>query len=153
MIWYSATLSLIIYSGLLVFYLLRRRRMCYDLDQVSWNKFQLIGEVFLTGYVFHYIPYFFVERTLFLHHYIPAFTFKLLLMAALIEHIYFILRYTLKVKLLVKLFIAFIMIWLLGVLYVFKKFTVLNYGTTELTTNDILNLRWKDTWDFIVHKS
>lgn len=39
------------------------------------------------------------------------------------------------------------------VLYVFKIFTVLSYGMTELTTNDIMNLRWKESWDFIVHKN
>jgi hypothetical protein len=54
----------------------------------SWYKFVVVGEVLLLGYLFHYLPYFFVERTLFLHHYLPAFTFKVLLMAALVEHLH-----------------------------------------------------------------
>lgn len=152
-IWYTATISLIIYCALLVFYLLRRRRLCYDLDQKSWNKFLLIGEVFLTGYLFHYIPYFFVERTLFLHHYLPAFTFKVLLMTALLEHLHYLLKYILKLRFIANVFVFGILVWLMFVLHVFKKFSVLSYGTTDLSTNDILSLRWKDTWDFIVHKS
>ncbi|KAI4464671.1 dolichyl-phosphate-mannose--protein mannosyltransferase [Holotrichia oblita] len=32
-------------------------------------------------------------------------------------------------------------------------FSVLSYGTIPLTTQDIINLRWKDTWDFIIHKN
>lgn len=43
-------------------------------------------------------------------------------------------------------------IWILSVMYVFKKFIVFSYGTTALTSKDIFKLRWKDTWDFIIHK-
>lgn len=103
--------------------------------------------------MFHFIPYFFVERTLFLHHYLPAFTFKTLLLAALIEHIYLTISDIFKIKFLKYIFIVFIFLWLCCIFYVFTKFIVLCYGTTPLTTNDIIDLRWKDTWDFIVHKN
>lgn len=152
-IWYTATASLMLYCVLLTYYLLRRRRNCFDLDSASWNKFMLIGEVFLVGYIMHYLPYFFVERTLFLHHYLPAFTYKILLTAALIEHLHFVISKVLKYKLLAKLYIVAVICWICTVLYVFKKFSVLCYGTTALSTSDILDLRWKDTWDFIVHKN
>lgn len=152
-IWYSATFSLVVYSCLLSFYLLRRRRLCYDLDEENWHKFQQIGEIFLTGYLFHYLPYFFVERTLFLHHYLPAFVFKTLLMAALIEHIYVVLRDFLKVKVIAYLYVLLLIVWVGIVFYTFRKFCVLSYGTTPLTTTDVVNLRWKDSWDFIVHKT
>ena len=56
-----------------------------------WSHFVQIGEVLFAGFLFHYLPYFFVERTLFLHHYLPAFMFKVLLIAALIEHVYYII--------------------------------------------------------------
>ncbi|KAJ8982025.1 hypothetical protein NQ317_007735 [Molorchus minor] len=131
-IWYSATFGLLLYSVLLVFYLLRRRRLCYDLDEKNWNQFKLVGQVFLTGYLFHYLPYFFIERTLFLHHYIPAFVFKTLLLAALMEHVYVILSDVFKLRLVS---------------------SVINYGMTDLKTSTIINLRWKDTWDFIIHKN
>ncbi|KAK4878938.1 hypothetical protein RN001_007084 [Aquatica leii] len=149
-IWYSATLSLVIYSTLLTFYLLRRRRLCYDLDEANWQKFRFLGEVFLTGYLFHYLPYFFVERTLFLHHYLGAFCFKVFLMAGLIEHIYIILRHR---RVVAYLFIILLLIWLAVILKVFIQFTVLSYGTVELGKSDIIRLRWKDSWDFILHKN
>lgn len=136
-----------------MFYLLRRRRLCYDLDEKHWEKFQLIGEVFLLGYLFNYLPYFFVERSLFLHHYLPAFVYKVLLMVALFEHIYYVLRDVLHYRTITYLYLLTIGVWLGSVFYVFKKFLVLSYGMTELTMNDILDLRWKDTWDFIVHKN
>ncbi|GJQ85607.1 hypothetical protein Trydic_g20157 [Trypoxylus dichotomus] len=40
-IWYSATYCLLIYSLLLIFYLLRRRRLCYDIDEETWKAFRL----------------------------------------------------------------------------------------------------------------
>lgn len=152
-IWYSATISLLIYCSFLVFYLLRRRRLCFDLDEENWVKFRFLGEVFLAGYLFHYLPYFFVERTLFLHHYLPAFCFKVLLMTGLIEHLYFVLRDILKLRFIAYMFIILLLLWVGLVLNVFRRFTVLSYGTTQLTTTDIVTLRWKDTWDFIVHKN
>ncbi|RZC38372.1 protein O-mannosyltransferase 1 [Asbolus verrucosus] len=152
-LWYSGTFGLFVYSSMLIFYLLRRRRLCYDLDAKSWEQFLLIGETFLTGYLFHYLPYFFVERTLFLHHYLLAFTFKTLLLAALIEHIYSILNDVLKFKIIAYMFVMLVSLWVLVTFYVFQKFTVLCYGTTPLSTNDVVSLRWKDTWDFIIHKN
>lgn len=112
-----------------------------------------MGEVFFTGYLFHYLPYFFTERTLFLHHYLPAFAFKTLLLVGVLEHIYVVLKHVLKNSFLSKIFVIFLVFWLGFIIYVFNKFLVLSYGTSALTSNDIVNLRWKDTWDFIIHKN
>lgn len=90
MVWYSGTVCLVIYLSLLVFYTLRRRRMCFDITDQEWNKFCNIGRIFFAGYLLHYLPFIFIERTLFLHHYLPAFIFKLLLTAATIEHLYYL---------------------------------------------------------------
>lgn len=152
-IWYSSTIGILIYSLLLVFYLLRRRRQCYDLDPDKWEQFILIGEVFFAGYLFHYLPYFFVERTLFLYHYLPALSFKILLLAAILEHCYVIFKDILGSKILVNIYLLLILLWLGCIIYVFKRFSVLSYGMTELSTEHISDLKWKETWDFIVHKS
>lgn len=127
--------------------------MCYDLSEKQWEKYQLIGVVFLSGYLFNYLPYFFVEKSLFLHHYLPAFVFKVLLMAALIEHIYILIKDVLKLRLLTYLYIFFVLVWFGFVVYVFYKFSALSYGITDLKTSDIKSFRWKDSWDFIVHKN
>ncbi|XP_022902298.2 protein O-mannosyltransferase 1 [Onthophagus taurus] len=152
LIWYSSTISLFLYSSLLIFYLLRRRRKCYDIPEKMYENFVLVGEVFFVGYLFHFIPYFFVERTLFLHNYLPAFIFKVLLMAGLIEHLFTLFLTKIKVKFITEMFLFLLFLWTFGIFYVFNKFLILSYGLTPLTMNDIINLRWKDTWDFIVHK-
>lgn len=142
-----------LYTALLIFYILRRRRQCYDLSIKDWNHFTTIGEIFFIGYLFHYLPYFFSERTLFLHHYLPAFAFKTLLLVAVLEHVHTILKNVLKLQILARIFVFIILCWLGFIGFVFNKFLVLSYGMTDLTAGDIINLRWKDTWDFIVHKN
>lgn len=92
-IWYSGTISVIVYSALLIFYLIRRRRKCFDITEEEWEKFVNNAYVLLAGYFLHFLPYLFVERTLFLHHYLPAFIFKVLLTAATINHLYYLIRY------------------------------------------------------------
>ncbi|CAH1732010.1 unnamed protein product [Aphis gossypii] len=148
-VWYSSTLCLLLYLSFFAFYLLRQRRQIYDLSLDEWEQFKTIGEVLLVGYGLHYIPYFFIDRTLFLHHYLPALVFKILLCAAFLQH----LANIVKTKLIPRfIFHLSLCIWILSVMYVFKKFIVFSYGTTPLTSKEVFKLRWKDTWDFIIHK-
>ena len=42
----------------------------------TFQEFVTVGEVLFGGYLFHYAPFFFADRTLFLHHYLPAYVFK-----------------------------------------------------------------------------
>merc|ERR1712227_1079376 len=49
LVWYTASISLALYSASLVFYLLRRRRLCFDIDEEEFQKFCQAGEVLLVG--------------------------------------------------------------------------------------------------------
>ncbi|KAF9804116.1 hypothetical protein SFRURICE_020544 [Spodoptera frugiperda] len=150
--WYTGTICVVVYSALLALYAIRQRRACADLPPWALQKFYDGGCILFLGYWIHYLPYFFMDRTLFLHHYLPAYTFKILLLSFVIDHMYFILQSQEKTRPLTNIFIICIAAWLAYVVITFKKFSVLNYGNTNLTENDLLNLRWKDTWDFIIHK-
>lgn len=156
-IWYSGTYALIIYITLLAIYLLRRRRQCFDIDAETWARFCQCGEVLFGGYLIHFIPYFFVERSMFLHNYLPALVFKIMLLCFVIEHLYVIIRQWFRSQTLCLGYISAVMTWLAVVLFVFKRFSILSYGISEIdgrpiNADDILSLRWKDTWDFILHK-
>lgn len=131
--------------------MLRRRRLCYDINDHIWSKFILSGEIFLSGYLLHYIPYFFFERTLFLHHYLPAFVFKVLLLASILDHIHDLCKHFNK-GYIANIFKTVIVFWLLYIVYTYKYFSVLSYGITQLEPEDIMKLKWKDSWDFIMHK-
>ncbi|XP_051158347.1 protein O-mannosyltransferase 1 [Leptopilina boulardi] len=152
-VWYTGTIAVIVYSGLLIFYLMRRKRLCYDISEAEWNKFSTIGQVLLTGYLLHYLPFIFVERTLFLHHYLPAFMYKTLLTVGTIDHIYSLLRIHFKRRHFWSIFKLFTIFWIGFIVFVFRKFASLSYGMTPLSAKEILKLRWSDTWDFIIHKT
>lgn len=137
---------------MLIFYLLRQRRLCFDLSPVDWNQFLFAGEIFLTGYLIHYVPYFLLERTLFLHNYMPALMYKILLLCFVIEHIDIILTSVLHAHNWTIIYRACVLSWLSLVFIIFWKFSALSYGMTKLTASDVVALRWKDTWDFILHK-
>lgn len=149
-IWYTGAACIFLYCILWTVYLLRRHRQCYDLSPDVWSHFIEIGEVLFAGFLFHYLPYFFVERTLFLHHYLPAFMFKVLLTAAFIEHVYYMLSGIRRVASAV--YSITVLGWSLAVLYIFRKFCVLSYGLTPLSAGEVMKLRWKESWDFIIHK-
>lgn len=150
--WYAGTLSVFIYVGLLAFYAIRMRRNINDFQPRAEQNFYDAGCILFLGYLLHYIPFFFMDRTLFLHHYLPAYMFKILLLSFVVDHVFFILQFREKIKSFTHLFILLVIVFVMYVILTFKKFSVLSYGNTNLTEMDLVNLRWKDTWDFILHK-
>ncbi|KAF2354988.1 Protein O-mannosyl-transferase C-terminal four TM domain, partial [Trinorchestia longiramus] len=150
--WYTGTACLFLFSALLVFYVLRRQRSCYDIPDETWDKLCNLGQVLGGGYLIHYLPYFLVDRTLFLHHYMPAYIYKICLIATVIEHAHYFLRNVLKQKLLSYAFLAVISAWLGVIVYTFSVFLPVTYGHVQLTPEHVDELSWKDSWDLIVHK-
>ncbi|CAG2104417.1 unnamed protein product [Medioppia subpectinata] len=108
------------------------------------NKFVRCGQFFTVGYFINLVPYFLSERTLFLHHYLPALVFKLLVMSALIEH--------LKCWIPSRIVNSLVAILISSIVYTFIKFLPLSYGTGKLTASDVQSLKWRSSWQLIVHK-
>lgn len=54
----------------------------------DWSNFVFVGEILVGGYLLHYLPFFLTDRTLFLHSYLPCVIYKILVMAALTDHLY-----------------------------------------------------------------
>ncbi|CAH1786387.1 unnamed protein product [Owenia fusiformis] len=91
-IWFSCVLGVFFYLGLIVFYMLRRQRLCFDVPEGEWQRFLFTGVVFLSGYFFNYLPYCLMDTKLFLHNYLPAVYFKILSTVAVLDHLYHIAR-------------------------------------------------------------
>nr|CAG4642305.1 EOG090X015P [Evadne anonyx] len=151
-IWYSATIALMAYFALLIFYMLRQRRQCYDIHSDEWTQFRTTGEIILLGYVFHFVPYFFVDHTLFLHHYLPALVFQLMLTASLVEHLFYLTRLVFARQIINWVFVFAVLAWMCGILFMFKKFLPLSYGLGPMNATQIQELKFKESWDFIIHK-
>lgn len=70
----------------------------------------------------------------------------------LVINSYFFIFFFRKYKVLKMLQFLLTSIWILAVIWIFKKFSVLSYGITPLSAVDVIKLRWKNSWDFIIHK-
>ncbi|XP_013111228.1 protein O-mannosyltransferase 1 isoform X2 [Stomoxys calcitrans] len=153
-IWYTCTLSIFIYIAIFTFYLLRRRRLCYDIDEEEWTRLLHVGHTFFMGYLLHFLPFFFTDSALFLHHYMPAFLYKVQLFCFTVDHIdYLIRRFCVPSLWMVRSYRLAVMAWCVAVIGVYIRFLPISYGTTKLSIEEILALRWKDTWDFVVHRA
>ena len=51
-----------------------------------------------------------------------------------------------------RVFQGLILVWLLAAVAMFWKFSVFCYGYYPLSADEVRGLRWRDTWDFIIHK-
>jgi len=58
----------------------------------EWARFYFVMEFAFAGYCINMLPYFCMERTLFLHHYMPALLFKIILLTGLTEHLQYLAR-------------------------------------------------------------
>lgn len=53
----------------------------------SWLRWVLAGALCAGGWAVNYVPFFLMEKTLFLYHYLPALTFQILLLPVVLQHI------------------------------------------------------------------
>ncbi|KAI0303009.1 hypothetical protein BC826DRAFT_965650 [Russula brevipes] len=98
----------------------------------------LCGFLFI-GWGLHYLPFFLMGRQLFLHHYLPALYFAILLLCAVFDFLTSTLRPRWRLQ------IASVLIVL--AIWNFSIFSPLIYGTTW-TKADCQKAQWLRTWDF-----
>lgn len=92
---------------------------------------------FLLGWIMHYLPFFSMERQLFLHHYLPSLYFGILLLAQYIEY-----RMSKRPSVGYGLMVAIAA----GAVYCYVQFLPVIYGL-EWTVHGCLKAQWLPTWD------
>ncbi|KAI4898339.1 hypothetical protein NFI96_024570, partial [Prochilodus magdalenae] len=146
--WTLANLALFVYALLFLTYLLRRRRKIEDIPEACWEQLVLAGAVCSGGWVVNYLPFFLMEKTLFLYHYLPAITFQILQIPVVVEHLYtHVLRSSQQ-----KAFGGIILAALCSVYLCYRTFSPLTYGQPELTSEQLAALRWRESWDILFRK-
>ncbi|KAL7322985.1 hypothetical protein PS15p_210952 [Mucor circinelloides] len=94
---------------------------------------------FLVGWFFHYFPFFLMGRQLFLHHYMPALYFSILLFSVGFD--------LLTIKLVNRKRLMVAALFVLSVNYVYRCFIPITYG--EPWTQSLCEkAKWRSTWDF-----
>nr|XP_034968517.1 protein O-mannosyl-transferase 1 isoform X2 [Zootoca vivipara] len=84
--WMSANAATAAYVALFLWYLLRRRRNICDIPEEAWWQWVSAGGLCVGGWAMNYLPFFLMEKTLFLYHYLPALTFQILLIPVVLQH-------------------------------------------------------------------
>lgn len=135
-------LSILLFISFIIFYLLRRRRQIFtDISESKWNKTQTQALVLIGGYSLHLLPYFVYDSPLFLQYYLNALVFKILIIGALVDHLYDI-----SFKSYIPHGIVFFIV--AGSLDTFIKLLPLSYGT-NLSRDAVEKLKWRETWQLI----
>lgn len=149
MIWTSVSLATLAYTLLFLCYLLRRRRNICDLPEDVWPQWVLAGALCAGGWAFNYLPFFLMEKTLFLYHYLPALTFQILLLPIVLQHVS---DHLCSSQVQRNLFSALIVAWYSSACHVSNMLRPLTYGDRSLSVSELQALRWKDSWDILIRK-
>lgn len=102
-------------------------------------KYDMLCGFLFMGWGLHYFPFFLMSRQLFLHHYLPALYFAILLLCAVFDFMTSTLRPRWRLQ------IAAVLIIL--AVWNFSIFSPLVYGNTW-TRDECEKARWFKTWDF-----
>ncbi|XP_054996247.1 protein O-mannosyl-transferase 1 isoform X4 [Sorex araneus] len=148
-IWASASLATLVYALLFCWYLLRRRRHIHDLSEDAWLQWVLAGALCAGGWAVNYLPFFLMDKTLFLYHYLPALTFQILLLPLVLEHV---CQHLCRSRRQRTLFTALVAAWYSAACHVFIALRPLTYGDTPLSASELRALRWRESWDILIRK-
>ncbi|XP_051041119.1 protein O-mannosyl-transferase 1 isoform X4 [Phodopus roborovskii] len=148
-IWTSASLATVAYTLLFFWYLLRRRRSICDLPEDAWSHWVLAGALCTGGWAINYLPFFLMERMLFLYHYLPALTFQILLLPIILQHVS---DHLCRSQIQKNIFSALVVAWYSSACHVSNMLRPLTYGDTSLSPGELRALRWKDSWDILIRK-
>ncbi|WWD18305.1 hypothetical protein CI109_102755 [Kwoniella shandongensis] len=91
-VWWSSTLAIALYLGMRALFVLREKRGFRDLHQPKIAFYDEVCTFCIIGWALHYLPFFLMQRQLFLHHYFPALYFAVLLFCTVFDYLTSTLR-------------------------------------------------------------
>ncbi|KAL5604394.1 hypothetical protein BROUX41_002366 [Berkeleyomyces rouxiae] len=147
-VWYSATLSVVLYVVFKGLAILRWQRSCNDYSNVVFKRFDYEVGSSVLGWAFHYFPFYLMQRQLFLHHYFPALYFGVFAFAQVFDFV--TARVSLPGLKPGKSFIfnkVAAVVFLVLAVIAFTLWAPLAYGNMW-TRGQCQNLKLWKTWDF-----
>jgi len=139
MIWFLSTASIAGYVAVRGLLILRAQRGYRDFENTKVVKYDTLCGFLFMGWGLHYLPFFLMSRQLFLHHYLPALYFAILLLCVVFDFLTSTLRPRWRLQ------IAAVLI--IFAIWNFSIFSPLVYGTTW-TKEECRKAMWFRTWDF-----
>lgn len=146
LVWWSATVSVIVYAAFKGIAILRWQRSCNDYSNTTFKRFDYEVGTSVLGWAFHYFPFFLMQRQLFLHHYFPALYFSVISFCQVFD--FLTARVAIigtKDKPIINRVTAVVFLGLS--IAVFGLFSPLAYGNTW-TKSECNRVKLFDSWDF-----
>ncbi|KAG0288852.1 hypothetical protein BGZ98_004090, partial [Dissophora globulifera] len=137
--WYLSTFSIALYAAIRVLLVVRDKRGYRDNFRGLREYYELSGGFFFMAWCFHYLPFFLMGRQLFLHHYLPALYFAILMLCVTFDLGCRFIPNRYRFAALVT--VSMIAIW------VFRSRSALVYGS-EWTRGDCEASKMLKTWDY-----
>ncbi|KAG0340686.1 hypothetical protein BG004_006307 [Podila humilis] len=137
--WALSTCSVVLYAAIRGLLLIRYKRGYKDTFSGMREYYELSGGFFFTAWAFHFVPFFLMGRQLFLHHYLPALYFAILLASVTFDLGFRFLPSRARVLTMVLVVSAAV--------YVFRIMSPLTYGL-EWTRAQCESSKMQKTWDF-----
>jgi len=141
-VWYLGTFSICLYIIYYILFVLIKQAKAGLPKKIrkSLVKLSYPGGLVFIAWATHYFPFFLMGRQLFLHHYLPALYFSILMLTIFID-ILLISRFRQpSTKILIVAILSII------AMYYYRKFSPLVYGN-EMSHDKCMSLKLKDTWD------
>lgn len=138
-VWWGAFLAILAYLGARGLLMLRAQRGYGDLKDSRVRFYDQTCGFLALGWILHYLPFFLMNRQLFLHHYLPALYFSILILAVVFDFSTSTLRP--RFRLVAGVLVAVV------VLAGFVRYTPLTYGG-DWTLAACEKARWRKGWDF-----
>ncbi|UZJ55999.1 hypothetical protein CBS101457_005319 [Exobasidium rhododendri] len=84
-IWWGSLCAIMVYFGARALLMLRQKRGCKDFQDTAIVFYDQTAGFLALGWMMHFLPFFAMHRQLFIHHYLPALYFSILLFAVLFD--------------------------------------------------------------------
>ncbi|KAJ1796023.1 Protein O-mannosyltransferase 2 [Coemansia sp. RSA 2399] len=141
--WWASTLCCLLYPLQILYWLVCWRRGASAWHPREFQRYWDTTKLLWGGWALHYLPFFLMGRVTYLHHYLPALYFALLLLAYQIQCL---VRWYLSPRAMWPI----VLLALLVTAYVSFVFMPLTFGSGE-PMNQLAYLAWLPTWN--IHKN
>ncbi|KAJ2304982.1 Protein O-mannosyltransferase 2, partial [Coemansia sp. RSA 2706] len=136
LLWWLSVVCCIAFPMRMMLHFAKQKRQHVPLS-ISRNIAR--GGMLWLGWVLHYVPFYFMGRVLYLHHYLPALYFALLLAAHELDTLTG--TCTVRTRRLLTILIITVAA---AVFWIFRKCT---YGWKQNSAFDLAHLQWLGSWD------
>ncbi|KAI1302081.1 hypothetical protein EDD11_005752 [Mortierella claussenii] len=137
--WYLSSAAVVLYAATRAQLFIRDKRGYRDDFNGLREYYELSGGFFFMAWAYHYLPFFLMGRQLFLHHYLPALYFAILL---------FSVTFDLACRFMPNRFRIVALVLVASVaIFVFRTRAPLTYGS-EWTRSECQSSKLLSTWDY-----